>query len=211
MTNGVGDSCHRRHNGHFAHASHAIGVPRIGDLYDHRVNHGQVQGGGHPVIQEAGVEHLPLIAHEVLFIQGPSDALNYATLHLSFDIAGMDGFTRILDYGVAQDGHLAGLRVYLHIGDLGAECAARAPRVNADLAGYGAAGAVQLRRQLLEGHLQVRVRLVLENAVNQVDVLGGNVPDGGGPLNHFALDVLGAFIGGPTAGEGDPAAAGKES
>ena len=117
-------------------------MARVGYLDDHCVDHRQVQAGGHPVVQEAGVFHLPLVVKVVFFVQGPTDALDHAALHLAFHVAGVDGLAGVLDGGVVEDGHLARLGVRLHVDDVGAESAARALGVHTDLAGNGAAGAV---------------------------------------------------------------------
>ncbi len=91
----------------------------VGHFHDYRVHHGQVQAGGHPVVQEAGVHHLAAVVEEVLFVERPADPLDRAALHLTFHIAGMDGFASILHRGVAQYIHLARLRVYFHVNDVG--------------------------------------------------------------------------------------------
>ena len=49
---GVADGCHRRDEGHLADAADSQRVAGVWHFYDNGVNHGQVQRGGHPVVQE---------------------------------------------------------------------------------------------------------------------------------------------------------------
>ena len=93
----------------------------VGDLNDHRVDHGQVQRRRHPVIQETAVQHDAFVVVYVLFIERPADALDYAALDLAFDVGGVDRFAGVLHGGIAQDLHLAGVRVDLHIDDVDAD------------------------------------------------------------------------------------------
>jgi len=112
---GVGDGGHGRHDRHFADASDSVRVAWVSHLHDDGIDHRQVQAGWHSVVQEGGVLHPAIGVVEVFFIQSPADSLHHATLHLSFDIAGVDGFAGVLHDGVVQDRDLAGLRVHFDI------------------------------------------------------------------------------------------------
>jgi len=81
---------------HFADASDPVRVAWVSHLHDDGIDHRQVQAGWHSVVQEGGVLHPAIGVVEVFFIQSPADSLHHATLHLSFDIAGVDGFAGVL-------------------------------------------------------------------------------------------------------------------
>ena len=87
----------------------------IGHLNDNRVDHWQVQTGGHSVVQQAGINHAAVVAHVVLLIQGPANSLHRPTLHLPLHVARVYGLARILHHGEPQNVDLAGFRVYLHV------------------------------------------------------------------------------------------------
>ena len=89
------------------------GCPGLGNLHDDRIDHGKVQSGGHPVVQEAAVGKLTVVVVVVLLIEGPADTLGGATLQLAFDVAGVNGLTRILHRRVTQDFYFARLGVHL--------------------------------------------------------------------------------------------------
>ena len=101
VVDGVGDGRHGRYDGHLADPPDPIRVPRIGYLDDHRVDHGQVQAGGHAIIKEAGVHHLALLVEEVLLVECPADTLDGTTLHLPLDIPRVDRLPRILEGRIA--------------------------------------------------------------------------------------------------------------
>jgi hypothetical protein len=63
-------------------------VQRVRDLDDHGLDHRQIRRDRHPIVEEARVLH-HAVGQYVCFVQGPSDALRSAALHLSFDIARM--------------------------------------------------------------------------------------------------------------------------
>ena len=134
--------------------------------------------------------------------------MDHAALHLAFHIAGVNGFAGVLNNGVVQDGHLAGLRVDFQVDHVGAKRTASALGINSGLAGDATTATGQLTGQLLEREFQVAVRLVLENTVFHLNIVCGHVPDRGGAFNHLFLDVLGGFVCSPTGGKRGAAAAG---
>ena len=58
---------------------------------------------------------MALVIVDVFLVQRPTDALHRPALHLSLDIAGVNGLAGILDRGVAQDGDFAGFAVNFDI------------------------------------------------------------------------------------------------
>ena len=194
-------------SGDLARPAHAVGVSGVGHLHDDRVNHRQVQRGGHPVVQEAGVQHPALAVDVVFLVQRPADALHHAALYLAFDIAGMDGPSGVLQSGVAQDGHLAGVRVNLHVHDVQSEGVAHATRVDRRAAHDGASGSVEPGRKGLEGDAQLRVLPVGQHTLVVLHILRRHVPDARGALDHLLLDVLGGIVAGGSHLESYAAAA----
>ena len=182
VVDGVGDGGHGRYDAYLAHSSHPVGMGGVGHFHDHRVDHGQVQTSGHAVIQEAGIGHLALIVEEVLLIQRPADPLDRSSLHLAFHVAGVDGLSSVLQRGVSEDFHFAGLGVYLHVYDVYREAGTSASGVYVGVADNGAPGAVQAAGKLLKGEFQLGVRLVSSHSTRVVNVVNGTCPDRGGPL-----------------------------
>ena len=144
---GVGDGGHGRHDRRLADAAHAVGMARVRHLDDHRVDHRQVGGHRHAVVEEARVLQLAVVAVDVLLVERPADALRHAALVLALDVARVDGAAGILDRRVAQDRDLAGLGVDLDVGDVGGEARRRAVRVDARVAGDRPAGLAGDRRR----------------------------------------------------------------
>ena len=107
---------------------------------DYRVNHGQVKRSRHTVVEQAGVVHLPVGVHVVLFVERPADALHYAALNLPFNVAGVDGLASILHRGVAEDGYLACFGVNFDVHNMSGECAAGACRIEVGASHDGTAG-----------------------------------------------------------------------
>ena len=180
----------------------------VGHLNDDRINHWQVQAGGHPVVEEAGVQHPALVVHEVFLVQRPADTLHHAALDLALDVAGVYGPPGVLQSGVAKNSHLARVGVYLHVHDVQPEGVAHAAGVDRCPAHDGAAGAVEPGRQGLEGDAQLRVLPVGQDALVVFHILRRHVPDTGGPFDHLLLDVLGGVVAGGAHLEGDAAATG---
>ena len=105
----------RTADGGYGHTAQAIWMARVSDLHNHRVDHGQVEADWHTIVQEAGVHHLALVVVVVLLVEGPPDALDRTSLHLTLHVTGVNGFASVLDCGVAQYVYLPRLRVYFHI------------------------------------------------------------------------------------------------
>ena len=206
VVDGVGDGGHRRDDGHLAHAADAVGVAGVRHLDDLGVDHGEVEAGGHAVVEEAGVRHGAVLLPHVLLAERPADALDGAALHLPLDVAGVDGGAGVLDGGEAEDIDLARLGVDLDVDDVAGEGGADASRVGAGGGADGAAGAELLASDFLPGDLLVARREdpVLEG--DGVGVLG--FEEDGGALGHLALHVLGGGDGGDAGREGGAAAAG---
>src|SRR5262245_36349658 len=147
---GVRERRQWRDDDDFANATDAERVARIRHFDDDRLDGGYVEGRGHAVIEEAGVEQAALLVVDELFVECPADALGGAALHLTFDVARVDGGAGIDDRGVAQHGDLAGFRIDFHVGDVdrvrGTDAAGRDGRAADDRP----AGLVQAGGQLLE-------------------------------------------------------------
>src|SRR5215813_947141 len=99
-------------DGHLSHAPQPKGVAGIGHLDQHRLDHRRVQGGGHAIVQEAGVGHGAIRGIDILLVQGPADTLDGGALDLPLHVARVDGLAGVYDGGVAQNGHLPRLRVH---------------------------------------------------------------------------------------------------
>ena len=82
------------------------------------LDHGQVQRGGHAVVQERCVAQLAVVVVEVLFVQRHADALGGTALHLALDVGGVNGRTHVLNGRVAQNLDLAGVGIDLDIDDV---------------------------------------------------------------------------------------------
>ena len=83
----------------------------VGHSHDYRVNHGQVEGGGHPVVQEGRVEHLAVVVEAVFLVERPANALHGAALNLALHLAGVDSLAAVLDGGEPEQFHFAGIGV----------------------------------------------------------------------------------------------------
>ena len=147
VVNGVSDGRGRRDDVGFADTTDAKGLLLAGYLDDDGIDHGKVEAGRHPVVEEGGVHHHAVVAHVILFVQRPSDALGAATLHLALDVARVNGFARVLNDGEPQDVDLAGVGIDLHVDDVSGERASagsETARVERAAAHDGAAGIVEL-------------------------------------------------------------------
>ena len=200
--------------GRLADSAHAVGMARVGHLHDDRVDHGEVGGDGHPVVEEARVLQLAVLAVDVLLVERPADALRGAALELALHVARVHGLARVLGHGVAEDGHAPGLGVDLDVDQVGAEARARALGVDPPDAADGAAG---LAGDLGEVHHRHGFGLAvgvaadgLDDAMLERDLLHGQLPELGGAPAQLALDLLGRLHHGHGAGEGGAAAAGEE-
>ena len=127
------------------------GMPGVRHLDDDRVDHRQIERGGHAVIEQAGVQHGAVRAHVILLVERPADALHAAALHLPLDVAGMDGLAGVLHRGEAQDRDLAGFGIHLDVGDTAGEGAAHALRIHRAAAHHRTAGLTETRGQFAEG------------------------------------------------------------
>ena len=148
MVDRVRDRGERRHDGHLADPSHPVRMARVRDLHEDGVDHRKVRGDRDPVVEEARVLEGSRLAVDVLLVEGPADPLRRPALELPLDVARVDGPADVLDRGVAKHGDPSGIRVDLHVADVGAEGRSGPARVDRRLAGDGPAG---LRRALREG------------------------------------------------------------
>ena len=73
--NRVGDRGERRHDRRLADAAHAVGMRGVRHLDDHRVDHRQIRGDRHPVVEEARVLHRAVGVAQVLLVERPADPL----------------------------------------------------------------------------------------------------------------------------------------
>ena len=118
-------------------------------VLDHdRLDHRQVGGDRHAVVEEARVIEAPVLVVDVFLVERPADALGHAALDLALDIGGVDRAADILDRGVAQDLDVAGLLVDLDIADMRRKAGAGALRVDRHLGADRPAGAPRLERDL---------------------------------------------------------------
>ena len=99
----------RRDDRHLADAAHAVGMRRIGHLDQDGLDHRQVGGDRHAVVEEARILELALGVVDVLLVQRPADALHGAALELALDVGRMDRRADVLRRGVAADGDAAGV------------------------------------------------------------------------------------------------------
>src|SRR5260221_2355757 len=105
----VGNRCRRRYDRHLADTTDANWMTRIRHFNEDRLNHRHIQCRGHAVVKESRIPQSSLFVIVVLFIESPPSALRHGSLNLSFDIAGMHGFTNVLRCGIAQHIDLSSL------------------------------------------------------------------------------------------------------
>ena len=120
----------------------------------------------------------------------------------------MDGFACVLYGRVPQDRDLPRLRVHLQVYDVSREGATGASRVHICVADDRSAGVGQLAGKLLESNPQLRVGLMLEDAVQQLDLVLGLLPELRCSTDHLPLYVLGGLVAGPAGLERRAAASG---
>ena len=148
---------------------------------------------------------MAFLAHVVLLVQGPPDALAGPPLYLPLNIAGVNGGADILKSGAAEDIHLTRFRVHLDVDDVRRVGRARPGRVHVGPSHHGAAGLDQPRCDLLEAQPELGVRPVPELAVDVFHLVLIHLPEDGGPLDQLALHVPGSFVGGYPRFEGHAA------
>src|SRR4029434_3432862 len=100
-----------------------------------------------------GIHHVPIIVEVILFIEGPADALDRTALDLAFHVTGMDRLPGILHGRVTQDGDFPGLRIHLHIDNMGGNRWTGTSRVDPSTARDRTASGILACRDLLEGEL----------------------------------------------------------
>jgi hypothetical protein len=88
---GIGDRRHWRHDRHLADAAGAERVPRVRVLDHDRLDHRQVGGDRHAVIEEARVIEPAVLVVDVFLVERPADPLLDAALDLALDIARVNG------------------------------------------------------------------------------------------------------------------------
>ena len=128
--------------------AHAVRVLVVGHLDHDGLDHRQVAGDRHAVVEEARVIELAVGVEDALLVDGPADALGDAALDLALDVAWMDRPADVLERRVADDLHPAGLGVDLHVADVRAEPARRAFGVERRARTDRAAGGGSLLGQL---------------------------------------------------------------
>src|SRR5215468_11057636 len=176
MGHGIGDRGEGRNDRRFTDAPDPIRMIGIRHFHDHRIEHRQVQTDGHTIIQETAIEHMALGVEDIFFIEGPADALRGTALDLSLDITGMDRLASILYRRVAQNGNFAGLRVYLHIDNVGAHRRPGARWVDPGAPDNRATRGHLAGRNLFEGETTGRIRGIPYRAVRIRDLLDRDLP-----------------------------------
>ena len=124
------------------------------NLDDHGIDHRKVQSSWHTVVKERWVHHLARVIEEILFIECPAYTLNRPTLHLSFDIAWVNRFARILDCRKASDISFAGLSVDGYVCKMNRVSVSFACWVNIGATRNGSTGCRKLAGQVFKGELQ---------------------------------------------------------
>ena len=114
----VCDGGQRRHNGCLADTTNAVGMRRVRDLQDLRIDVRQIGANRNAVVQETRVLQPAVFAVDVLLVQRPADPLRSRTLELPFDVVGMDGLPSVLDNRITQDFGCAGFRIDFHVTDV---------------------------------------------------------------------------------------------
>ena len=66
------NGCRRGGYGYFRHPPNPVGVSRVGDLHQARLNGGNIERGGHPVVQKTPVQHPPLVIELIPLAQRPA-------------------------------------------------------------------------------------------------------------------------------------------
>src|SRR5262249_13724362 len=124
LIDGVGERSWRRDDRDLTDAADSIGVSGVRDFHDNGLNHWQVQAGGHAIVQKTGVQHLTRIIVNIFLIESPANALHDATLHLPFNIAGVNRFPGILNSRVPKDRDFACFGVHFNVRDMGRKSSA---------------------------------------------------------------------------------------
>ena len=182
-------------------------MPRIRYLYQHRVYHRHIQRYRHPVVQERRVQHLPRLVEIVLFVQRPADPLHGAPLQLPLHVARMHRLAHILQRGIAQNVHLARLRVNLHVDYVHCESVAHAAGVHRGAPHDRPARAVQPPRKIRECHSQFAIPPMPQNALVVLHIIHIHLPYARRPLNHLPPRVPRRLIASPARLECNAAAA----
>ncbi len=146
-------------------------MTRIRHLNQHCVDHGQIERRRHAVIQETRIDHITVVVVDELLVQGPTDTLNRTALDLAFHIARMNRRAHILSRRIAQDLHLARIRIDFHIHHMGGKRTAHAAWLHRRTPGQGTARAGQRSRDLFKGHVLLRILLIDERAARIVDII----------------------------------------
>ena len=168
----------------------------IWHFHDMRLNHGQIETCGHPIIEQTRIGQKPIPIIGVFFVECPANALCYSPLHLSFDITGINGFASILNHRDAQNLHFARFGIHFNIGNHHRKSTAHAGRIYGCPAHNGATGFVKMTCQLFErdGLRRIIRRKV---AIVKNHIISRNFPQFGRALNQLLLDIQGALIGRP--------------
>src|SRR5215510_8669661 len=82
------------------------------------------------IYDHVSIKHVALGIEDILFVEGPPNALRGPALDLPLDITGMDRLARVLHRCVAQNGDFAGLRVHLHVNNVGTHRRSGARRID---------------------------------------------------------------------------------
>src|SRR4051812_17299510 len=183
----------------------------IGHLDDLGADHRDIGRDRHAIIEEARILHAAVLAIAVFLIERPADALDGATLKLTFDLHRVNRLAGVLHDGIALDVDAAGLPVDLDIRDVQTKTWARAGHVHLRVARNRAVGGRRLRRDVLD-----RKRLEVADvgacglavAVFERDGILRHAPDAGGAFAQFANRLAGRVDHDHATGEGRAAAGG---
>ena len=126
-------------------------LPGLGHLDQDGLDHRQVGGDRHAIVEEAWILELALGVVDVLHVQRPADALHGAALELALDIGRMDRRADILRRGVAVDGDAAGVLVHLEVDAVHAQARPGARDVELGMAVDRPAGPPRLGGEIGKG------------------------------------------------------------
>ncbi len=125
---------------------------RIWHFNNDRIDHWDIRAHGNTIVQEPGVFQLTLVVVYVFLVKRPTNSLDGTTLHLPFNVSGVDRFASILDCGVANDRNFSCLSVYLNVHDMCSKAWSCACYVHRTVGHDGATCFACLLRDLCKTH-----------------------------------------------------------